>query len=387
MALSYGTNTYAGQAASEFIADMLLGGNTIAGNHITVHPAVKGTKVIQTITTDAVFQARADSFNASGTTTVGERTLELANIMSQDKIGINVLLDTWQTVSQADSANDKDLPTNMADFVIQYKAQKIANQIDELIWRGDTTLTGNTIRKWHNGLITLAEADSGVSKYATTTGQATVNAITVGATTALTTVAAHNLNVGDKVYCKGFAGADAATLNTLTFTVQTVPTTTTLTIDAVTTGLTITDNTDTATLQFINKSNVLTYFESIFSLSREQDRKAGDFKLYVPVHVADAYIGKSLDVSSGQGYNYEKDGNLVYRNIPVVQCNYFPENTIFASPTSNLHFGTDLVADQNEVIAKYMGDVTLDDEYRFSAKFSSSVNYGFAAQIKMYRPA
>jgi len=54
MALSYGTNTYAGQAASEFIADMLLGGNTIAGNHITVHPAVKGTKVIQTITTEYV---------------------------------------------------------------------------------------------------------------------------------------------------------------------------------------------------------------------------------------------------------------------------------------------------------------------------------------------
>jgi hypothetical protein len=45
------------------------------------------------------------------------------------------------------------------------------------------------------------------------------------------------------------------------------------------------------------------------------------------------------------------------------------------------------VNDQNEVIAKYMGDITLDDEYRFSAKFSSSVNYGFADGIKIYRPA
>ena len=131
MALTYGSNTYAGQAAEGFIADLLLQGDTIDGGHITVHPAVKGKKVLQTLTTDAVLQARADSFTASGTTTVGERVLDLAEIMSQDQIGITVLLDTWQAVQQADSANAKDVPTNMADFVIQYKAQQINNQIDE----------------------------------------------------------------------------------------------------------------------------------------------------------------------------------------------------------------------------------------------------------------
>jgi hypothetical protein len=385
MALTYGTNTYAGQAASEFIADMLLAGNTIAGNHITVHPAIKGKKVIQTITTDAVFQARADAFTASGTTTVGERTLTLANIMSQDKIGINVLLDTWQSVSQADSANDKNVPTNMADFVIDYKAQKIALQIDELIWRGDTALTGNTIRKWHNGLTTLAIADSGVTKYATTTGELTPTAVSVGATTTLTVASATTVNVGDKVYCKLFTGADAATLNLLTFTVLST-TATTIVIDAVTTGLTITTG-GTTRIQFINASNVLTYMANAFRVSREQDRTAADFRIYVPIHIADAYVDASLAVATGQGVNYEQQNNLVYKGIPIVKCSYFPENMIFTSCVSNLHFGTDLVNDQNEVIAKYMGDITLDDEYRFSAKFSSSVNYGFADGIKIYRPA
>jgi hypothetical protein len=276
----------------------------------------------------------------------------------------------------------------MADFVIDYKAQKIALQIDELIWRGDTTLTGNTIRKWHNGLITLAEADSGVTKYSLNSvgSQLTVTAMAVGSTTTLTVSSTTGLYVGDKITCKNFAGADAATLNGLSFNI-TALTATVITIDAVTTGLTITDNTDAAYVNFINQTNVLSYMANAFRVSREQDRTAADFRIYVPIHIADAYIDASLAVATGQGVNYEKQNNLVYKNIPIVKCSYFPENTIFTACVSNLHFGTDLVADQNEVIAKYMGDVTLDDEYRFSAKFSSSVNYGFPAGIKMYRPA
>lgn len=332
-----------------------------------------------------MLQARADSFSASGTTTVGERLLDLAEIMSQDQIGITVLLDTWQAMDQADSANAKDLPTNMADFVIQYKAQQINNQIDELIWRGDTTLASNTTRKWHDGICTLAIADSGVTKYATTTGELTPTAIAVGATTTLTVASATTVNVGDKVYCKVFTGADAATLNTLTFTVLST-TATTIVIDAVTTGLTITTGASTR-IQFINASNVLTYMANAFRVSREQDRTAADFRFYVPVHIADAYIDASLAVATGQGVNYEKQNNLVYKGIPIVKCKYFPENMILSACVNNLHFGTSLVDDKNEVMAKYMGDVTLDDVYRFSAKFSSSVNYGFAAGLKMYRPA
>lgn len=387
MALTYSTNTYAGLAAKEKIADMLLMGKTIKDGAIMVHPKIKGKEVIQTITTDAVFQARADTFTASGATAVGERTLSITNLMSEDQVGVTVLLNTWQTMSQADSANDKELPTDMATFLEQRKAEIINNQIDELIWRGDTTLTGNAIRKWHDGLITLALADSGVTKYTATTGQITFNAITVGATTALTSTAAHNLLIGDKVTLFNFAGADAATLNGLTFTVLTTPTTTTLTLDAVTTGLTITDNTDAAFGQSINKSNVLTYLQQAFNVSREQDRRQPDFRIYVPVHVAEAYIDKSLDVATGQGNAYEKAGNLVFKGVPLQVCNYFPENTIFTSPVSNLWFGTDLESDLNEVNTLYMKPVTGDDVYRFITKFGSCVNYGFAAQIKMIRPS
>lgn len=385
MALTYGSNSYAGQAAKGLLADMLLSGRTIADGAITIHPGVKGKEVLQTISTNATFQARADAFTASGATSVGERLLTLVNIMSQDEVGINVLLNTWQSAAQADSANDKDLPTDMADFLIMRKSEIITNQIDELIWRGDTSLTGNAIRKWHDGLITLALADSGVSKYTTSTGQLTVTAIALAATTTLTVASAATVNVGDKLTMFNFAGADAASINGLTFTVLST-TATTVVIDLNSAALTITDNSDAAFFQFINASNVLTYMANAYRVSREQDRTSEDFRFYIPQHIADAYIDASLAVATGQGHNYEQQGNLVYKGKKIQVCHYFPENTIFTSTISNLHFGTDLVDDQNEIVAKYMKEVTLDDVYRFSAKFSSSVNYTFPAAIKIYRP-
>lgn len=385
MALSFTSTSYVGELAKEPIADILLSGNTIAKNAITVHPNIKKKEFIQTLTTDAVFQARADSFNASGTTTVAERTLTPVNLMSQDKVGVTVLLTAWQAAMMKAGANNNELPTSMGDFLVNRKAEVITNQIDELIWQGDTTLTSNLIRKWHDGLLTLAKADSGVTKYKST--PFTVTAISVGATTTLTVASTANLNVGDKVTCLNFAGADAATLNALSFTILTIPSATTFTIDATTTGLTITDNTDAALVYFINKSNVISLLETMIRVTPDQVKKAPDFGIYIPIHVADSYQDALLAAGVGGGLNvYQNEYGYVYKGHQIFVQPYFDANTILTTRVGNLFFGTDLVSDQNEVEALYMKPITMDDEYRYSAKFSSCVNYGYASQMKMLYP-
>lgn len=384
MALSISTNSFVGEFAKELVADILLTGDTIASGNISVHPNIKKAEKIQTIATDAVFQARADSFNASGTTTISERSLTPVNLMSQDKVGINALLATYQSTQMAAGANNNDLPNELGMFLIDRKAEIIRNQIDELIWRGDTTLTGNTIRKWHDGIITLAEADSGVTKYDAGTGALTPTSITVGATTTLGFGAAvTTLYVGDKVKCKVFTGADAATLNDLTFNVLDVSGTSVV-IDAVTTGLTITTGSNTR-LRFINQSNVLPYLGNMLRVLPPAVVEAPDFRLYLPVHICNAYQDANIAAGLSGSTSWEKDGQLIYKDKVIAKQKYFPENTIMGTRVGNLWFGTDLVSDQNEVEAKYMKPITLDDEYRYSAKFSSSVNYGFASQIKMIR--
>ena len=133
MALSISTNSFVGEFAKELVADILLTGDTIASGNISVHPNIKKAEKIQTIATDAVFQARSDSFNASGTTTISERSLTPVNLMSQDKVGINALLATYQSTQMAAGANNNDLPNELGMFLIDRKAEIIRNQVDELI--------------------------------------------------------------------------------------------------------------------------------------------------------------------------------------------------------------------------------------------------------------
>jgi hypothetical protein len=120
-------------------------------------------------------------------------------------------------------------------------------------------------------------------------------------------------------------------------------------------------------------------------VSSEAVVESPDFRIYVPVHVANAYIDANIAAGLSGSTSWERNGQLVYKDKVIAKQKFFPENTIFASRVGNLYFGTDLVSDQNEVTAKYMKETTLDDVYRYSAKFSSSVNYGFASQIKMVR--
>ena len=386
MALTYSSPSYVGEKARDFVADLLLEGNTIASGNIMVIPNIKLATKIQEIETNATFQARADVFNASGATTISERSLTPTNLMVQDQVGVTVLLSSWQAQQMMPGANNNEMPADLGDFLIQRKAEIIKNQIDELIWRGDTSLTGNTIRKWHNGIVTLAEADSAVSKYDAATGALTPNSITVGATTTLGFAAAvTTVNVGDHVYCKTFTGADAATLNGLTFEVLSVSGSS-IVINAVTTGLTITTGANTR-LKFINSSNVLTYFANIFRSTSQAVLNAPDFRFYAGDHVCDAYIDANIAAGLSGSTSWEKEGILYFKGKQIARQHYFPENTILTSRVGNLWFGTDLVSDQNEVSALYMKPQTMDDVYRYSAKFSSSVNYGYASQIKMVRPA
>lgn len=384
MAVTFSSTSYVGELAKEPIADILLSGDTITKGAIMVRPDIKKKEFIQTLTTNATFQARADAFTASGATTVAERSLTPTNLMSQEEVGVTVLLTAWQAQQMRPGANNNALPEDLSAFLINRKGQIITNQIDELIWQGDTTLTSNTIRKWHNGLLTLAKADSTVVKQKPS--NIVITAITVGATTTLTTSSTANLNVGDKLTCLNFAGADAATLNGLAFTILSITSATVFVIDAVTTGLTITDNTDAALCYYINKSNVIAAFEGVLRSTPAQVRMAPDFALYVPDHVAEAYIDANMAAGIGHGVAYQNEYGLLYKGKQIFRQQYFDANTILSTRVENLWFGTDLVSDLNEVSALYMKPNTGDDTYRFSAKFSSSVNYGFASQMLMMYP-
>ena len=183
----------------------------------------------------------------------------------------------------------------------------------------------------------------------------------------------------------GYAGADAADLNGLAFTILSITSATVFVIDAVTTGHTIT--TASGLVYYINKSNIISLLETMVRVTPEQIHRSPDFGIYIPIHMANSYQDAIIAAGAAGGMNvYQNEYGMVYKGLQLFVQPYFDANTILTTTTSNLFFGTDLVSDQNEVEALYMKPVTLDDEYRYSAKFSSSVNYGYASQVKMLYP-
>lgn len=385
MAITYSSPSYAGYLSKPFIADILLDAKTLKDGLITVMPNVKKRLVIQTIDTDAIVQARQDLFNpVSAGTPVNERELDPVNMMSQDQIGIAALLQSWQAADMKPGANNNDLPSDMGQFIIQRKAQRLAIECEKRIWLGDTSLTTDLSLKWHDGLIKKALADPTVKKSKAGASKQVVTAVSVGATTALTVAAVTDFVVGDYVTGLTFTGADAALLNGQSFPIIDV-TGNVITISAVTTGKTITTGGATS-VSYINQSNVVKVLFNAFRLIPVQIREADDFVFYVSRNIADAYVDASLNVAAGQGHAYQNAEGLVFKDKKIVPMDYFPTNTIFASRVGNLFFGTDLESDLNQVEAKYMKDVTLDDVYRYSAKFSGDVNFGFGSQISMFYP-
>ena len=150
------TTTYAGEFAKKYISAALLSANTIENGGIEVRPNVKYKEVIQKLATDAIVKDATCDFSATSTITLTER------ILQPEEFQVNLQLckkdwhSTWQSIEMGMSAFDS-LPKSFADYLIGHVSAKVAEKIENNIWKGVTANAGE-----FNGLVTLATADSDV---------------------------------------------------------------------------------------------------------------------------------------------------------------------------------------------------------------------------------
>lgn len=150
------TTTYAGEFAKKYISAALLSANTIENGGIEVRPNVKYKEVIQKLATDAIVKDATCDFSATSTVTLTER------ILQPEEFQVNLQLckkdwhSTWQSIEMGMSAFDS-LPKSFADYLIGHVSAKVAEKIENNIWKGVTANAGE-----FNGLVTLATADSDV---------------------------------------------------------------------------------------------------------------------------------------------------------------------------------------------------------------------------------
>ncbi|MES2388648.1 MAG: hypothetical protein V4543_11660 [Bacteroidota bacterium] len=384
--LLFNPNTYTGEASSGYISRALLGAKTLSAGLITVHPNVKRKLTIRGVEQGVTFQDATAAFTANGDTTIEERYLNPLVMAVMYEMAYSDLLQSWEAANLRPGAGEGTVPEDLAQFLIQRMQDKINLGIEKLIWQGRGTAAEFTFTGDYDGLLALMEADSNVIKLPGTTGRLTGSAITIANPGVVTVSSTANLQTGDRVT---ITGANAATLvggnpiSGQTFTI-TVLTGTTFSIGATTTG---TATSATCYAEFVNQSNVVDVLTQVYNATPENVRSRPDFVIYVPIHIADAYKIKQASVSNGAGTYFSTDKPLNFLGKPIAEMPCFNSNTIAATHTANLFFGTDLLSDFNQVQVIDMRNTTAEQKVRYRSSFASDVNFGYGSEIVLYRPA
>jgi hypothetical protein len=120
---------------------------------------VKSTQQVNTMDTDAVFQADACGWSASGTTTFSGRTLTVAAIKVQEALCPKDLNTKYLQLTLPNGSKDDTIPFEQK--YAEYKSGLIAEQLELAVWQGDTA-SGNQALARFDGLIKIIDAASGV---------------------------------------------------------------------------------------------------------------------------------------------------------------------------------------------------------------------------------
>lgn len=150
------TTTYAGEFAGKYISAALLSGSTIANGGIEVKPNVKYKEVIKKIATDSIVANATCDFTSTSTVTLTERILTPEEFQVNLEFCKKTFKSDWEAVQMGYSAFD-NLPPAFADFILAHVVAKVAEKMENNIWKGVNATAGE-----FDGFVTLATADAGV---------------------------------------------------------------------------------------------------------------------------------------------------------------------------------------------------------------------------------
>ena len=131
-------STYAGEAASGYIAAALLSANTLDKKLVTIMPNVKYKSVIQKLATSGIVQDASCDFTTSGSVSISEQILEPKELQVNLQLCKQEFVASWEALQLGFSAFD-EIPKNFNDFLISYVGGQVAQATEESIWRGTNT--------------------------------------------------------------------------------------------------------------------------------------------------------------------------------------------------------------------------------------------------------
>jgi hypothetical protein len=137
----------------------------------------------------------------------------------------------------------------------------------------------------------------------------------------------------------------------------------------------------------ITSANVINKLGNVYDTIPNAVYGKEDLVIYVGNQVAKAYQTALGGNANQSGFNTqmnvgEKPFN--FQGIEIVLCPGMAANKIVAAQKSNLHFGTGLLSDYNEVRVIDMAPIDASQNYRVAMRFTSGVNFGIGQDIVYY---
>jgi hypothetical protein len=138
----------------------------------------------------------------------------------------------------------------------------------------------------------------------------------------------------------------------------------------------------------ITSANVLSKLDSVVSTIPNAVYGKEDLLLYVPTNVAKAYQQALAGGAVGaNGWNNQMnvgDKPFNFNGIEIVLCPGMTDSTIVAAQKSNLHFGTGLLSDFNEVRVLDMANIDGSQNYRIIMRYTGGTTFGIGQDIVYY---
>lgn len=314
------TSTYAGEAASGYIAAALLSANTLDKKLVTIMPNVKFKSVIQKLAVSSLVSDASCDFNASATASITERILQPDEFQVNLQLCKQEFVDSWEAMQLGFSAFD-EIPKNFNDFLVSYVAGNVAQAVEQSIWQGNGSTNGQ-----FDGFELLLSASIAAGG-----ATAVLPARTSGGSSAIISGSVTTANVISK----------------LQSVVETIPS------------------------AVYGKQDLVIYVPTNVAKAY-QLATAGQTS--ATTYGANGYQNQFTIGEKPMNFN----------GIDLVLCPGMSDSKIVAAQKSNLFFGTGLLSDHNEVRVLDMANLDGSQNYRVIMRYTAGVQFGIGQDIVYY---
>lgn len=139
--MTFTVSNYAGTAAVPFVAPAILSADTIANGYCTVLDNVRYKTNLRKVSGGTV-EARTCDFATNGSLDISDVQLVLTELQVNEEICNHELARTWAAAQMR--GNYAGVPGDYEQFLAQYVASRVAEDIEKNIWRGNYNSTDGT---------------------------------------------------------------------------------------------------------------------------------------------------------------------------------------------------------------------------------------------------